>query len=211
MTDQMIADKQLRTAAAEFLQEAAKDVLRKKAERLPAEGPPVIQRARQRALAAAETIAAALDIDPTLTERSQRDLDLMDELLRQLRPLARQTKVHAERERLVAESADEREIARLGRTNPSAAEDLDALSERCGAIADRVRAAALPDWNTPARIRELSEARLPYPEQVEEIAEQLRRLVKGALALPYPAAEAVRLAALADQITSGANGGVSGE
>ena len=51
--------------------------------------------------------------------------------------------------------------AHLGRTNPLAPEELDAVSQRCMVIAERITAAVLPDWDSPRRIRELSASRMP--------------------------------------------------
>jgi hypothetical protein len=67
-------------------------------------------------------------------------------------------------------------------------------------VADRIAAAAWPDWNTPQRILERSTSLLPSTTYVQEIAGQLRHAVAASLAMTYPAPEAVRLAALADQI-----------
>ncbi len=60
--------------------------------------------------------------------------------------------------------------------------------------------AAWPDWDSPARIRELSASRMPDEHELAEIADRLRRAVAPALDLAYPDPEAVRLAKLADQI-----------
>lgn len=78
--------------------------------------------------------------------------------------------------------------------------ELEALAGRCTEIAADIEAAALPDWNTPKRILERSERRLPSPRELKEIADRLRLAVADSLACRYPAPEAVRLAALADQI-----------
>jgi chromosome segregation ATPase len=182
------------------------EMLRQKAAELPAGKSPLVQQARQRAVQAAETIEAAVSIDPTLPERDrqQRDIDLVTELLRQLKPLARQAEVELARHRLVASGADPDEIARLGRTNPAALGELDALSQRVTEIAKGIKEAAQPDWNTPQRIRERSVRLLPSAGHLEEIADRLRDAVEASLALAHPAAEAVRLAELADQITAAA-------
>src|SRR3982074_1610892 len=64
--------------------------VRRKASALPAEGVPVVRRARRRPLSAAEPVAAALAVDPPLAEPARcRDIDLLDEVVRQLRPLAK--------------------------------------------------------------------------------------------------------------------------
>ncbi|GAA4522599.1 hypothetical protein GCM10023191_102080 [Actinoallomurus oryzae] len=184
------------------------DELREKAAQLPADGAPVVQRARGRAEEAVEILTAALDVDPTLVEpdRCLRDVDLVRELLRQLQPLARQAEVELERRRLAADPATAHQTGRLGRTNPHALEELEALSRRCVEIAERIAGAALPDWNTPQRIRERSERLLPSAAELEEIADRLRHAVRASLDLPYPAPEAERLAALADQITIATQG-----
>jgi hypothetical protein len=159
--------------------------------------PQTVTLARQRAVSAAEAAAAALGTDPTLAERQQRWLNVLAELLRRLTPLARQASAAIESERLSAAGAS---TAHLGRINPLATEELDAASARCPELAAQVAAAAWPDWNTPPRIRELSSSRMPGEHELAEIADTLRRAVAPALDLPYPDPEAVRLAALADQI-----------
>lgn len=151
---------------------------------------------------AAEIVATAIGIDPTLTDMDRRrNIDLIHELLRQLKPLARQAEVTLKRKRLVTEGADPIEIARLGRTNPVAPEELEALSERCLKLATRVANSALPDWNTPQRIKERSARLLPPPWVLEEIVDELRHAVKPSLDLSHPAPDALRLADLAAQIS----------
>jgi hypothetical protein len=118
-----------------------------------------------------------------------------------MKPLARQSEIELTRRRLAERPGTEQDIARLGRTNPSAPQELEAISQRCVELARRVAAAALPDWNTPQRIRARSARMLPPAEALEDIADQLRRAVRASLELPHPDPEAVRLAALADQIT----------
>jgi hypothetical protein len=178
--------------------------LREQASALPTDGPPNIGEARRRALEAVDIATAAVKIDPTLPEpdRCRRQFDLLTELFRQLKPLARQVLVDAERRRLAAMPGTEQQIARLGRTNPRAADELDALSARCPMLAEEIREAALPDWDTPGRIRERSTRLLPSPGRLEEIAEELRYAVRNSLALSYPDPTAVRLASLADEIAS---------
>ena len=171
--------------------------LRALADRVPAGGLPAVTRARQRAAGAVDAVAAALGTDPTLAERQQRWLDVLAELLRRLTPLARQASVAIESERLAAIGES---TAHLGRINPLAAEELDAVSARCMELAAQVTAAAWPDWDTPRRWRELSSGRMPHESVLAEIAGTLRRAVAPALDLPYPDPEAVRLAALAEQI-----------
>jgi hypothetical protein len=178
--------------------------LRALAARVPADGAPPASLAPQRAADAAEAVAAALGTDPTLAERQQRNLDLLYELLRRLAPLARQAAAELERQRLAAAGAD---TAHLGRRNPLAPEELDAVSGRCPVIAARIAAAVLPDWDSPRRVRELSASRLPRAHELAEIADRLRRAVAPALDLPHPAPEAVRLAALAELIAPRAAGG----
>jgi len=156
--------------------------LRRAEASLPDSEVPLIQRARERSREAVDIVTAAVAVDPTLSDadRCCRDIDLLAELLCHLRVLARQ----AEQHRL---AADELEA------------ELEALSARVVELARRIAAAALPDWDAPARIRERSERLLPSRETLEEIADRLRRAVQPAL-LSHPAPEAVRLAALADQI-----------
>ena len=171
--------------------------LRALADRVPAGGLPAVTRARQRAAGAVDAVAAALGTDPTVAERQQRWLDVLAELLRRLTPLTRQALVAIESECLSAAGAS---TAHLGRINPLAAEELDAVSARCAELAAQVAAAAWPDWNTPKRGRELSASRMPDEHELAEIAGRLRRAVAPALDLPCPDPEAVRLAVLADQI-----------
>jgi hypothetical protein len=170
--------------------------LRALAGRVPADSPPAVL-ARQRAAAAVDAVAVALSTDPTLAERQQRWLDMLGELLRRLTPLARQVSVAAESERLAAAG---KTTYHLGRINPEAARDLEDVSARCTELAAQVTAEAWPDWESPVRVRELSASRMPDPHDLAEIANRLRRAVAPALDLPYPDPEAVRLAALADQI-----------
>jgi hypothetical protein len=168
--------------------------LRALADRIPADRSPL---ARQRAADAVEAVAAALAADPTLAERQQGWLDVLSELLRRLTPLARQVSAAIESERLVAAGMS---TAHLGRVNPLAAKELDAVSARCTELAAQVAAEAWPDWDSPGRWRELSARRMPGEHELAEIASRLRRAVAAALDLAHPDPEAIRLAALADQI-----------
>jgi hypothetical protein len=164
-------------------------------------GEPVLDQARARARQAAEIVSTAVENDPTLLDEDRsRDLDVCAEILRQLRPLARQAALALEHGRLTKAGAPPEEFARIGKINPLAPDELDALSERVVVIAERAAAAALPDWNTPRRIRERSERLLPSPDFIERLADQLADAVRPAAELPYPAATAVRLAALAEQL-----------
>jgi hypothetical protein len=171
--------------------------LRALADRVPGDVHPASGIARQRAVGAAGAAVAALGADPTVAERAQRDLDLLGELLRRAGPLARQAGHVLEHQRLTAAGQD---AGRLGRVNPQAPEELDWVSQRCTVIAGRVTAAVLPDWDTPRRWRELSASRMPGEHDLAEITDRLRRAVAPALNLPFPDPEAVRLAAIADQI-----------
>lgn len=171
--------------------------LRALADRVPAGGSSPASLARRRAAGAAEAVAAALADDPTLAERQQRWLGVLAELLRRLTPLARQAALVIESERLSAAGAS---TAHLGRINPLAAEELDAVSARCTELAAQVAAEAWPDWESPARVRELSASRMPDEHELAGIASRLRRAVAAALDLAHPDPDAVRLAALADQI-----------
>jgi hypothetical protein len=90
--------------------------------------------------------------------------------------------------------------AHLGRTRPTAAEELVAVSSRCAEFAETITAAALYDWDSPQRLRELSASRMPTAHEAAEIASRLYRAVAPALDLPHPDPEAVRLASLASQI-----------
>lgn len=132
--------------------------LRALANRVPPGGSPAVAAARQRAQDAAATIQAALAADPTLSERAQRDLDVLAELLRRLTPLARQAANAAEAQRLIANGES---AGHLGRINSQAPDELDAVSQRCTEIAGRITAAVRPDWNSPHRTRELSARRMP--------------------------------------------------
>lgn len=173
--------------------------LREYVQRLPA-GEPVLDLARERAEHAVAIVADALRADPTLADWDRRrKLDVIAELLRQLRPLGRQAAVTIEHARLTGAGATSADVAGLGRINPLAPEELDALSTRLPELARQVAESALPDWNTPARIRERSERLLPT-ELITELAERLQDAVQPALQLPYPAATAVRVADLAAQL-----------
>jgi len=78
-------------------------------------------------------------------------------------------------------------FAHLGRINPVAIEELDAVSARCPELAAQVAAEAWPDWNTEPRIRELSAIRLALrAHELPQIADWLRQVLAGALDLPYP-------------------------
>ncbi|MFK0250191.1 CGNR zinc finger domain-containing protein [Amycolatopsis azurea] len=173
-----------------------------KADELPG-GEPVLDRARARGRRAVEIAAGAVEIDPTLLQESSGrgwGLEILAELLRQLRPLARQAALALEHARLIDAGAPPESFRRIGRINPLAPDELDALSERAVEIAEGLAAKALPDWNTPRRIRERSQRLLPEPAFLAELADQLRRAVRPALELDYPAPAATRLAALADQL-----------
>ncbi|WP_344429112.1 hypothetical protein [Amycolatopsis minnesotensis] len=177
--------------------------LEKVADTLPA-GEAVLDRARTRVRQAARIVSAAVQVDPTLLD--DRDyarnhlLDLCVELVRQLQPLARQAFLTLEHARLTKAGAPQEEFARIGRINPLAPDELDALSERLVELAKQIDAAALPDWNTPRRIRERSERLLPGPKVITRFADQLAEAVRPAADLPYPAAMAVEVAALAEQL-----------
>lgn len=166
------------------------DSLRDQASRLPQGS---AARAAESALA---VLVAAEKVDPTLLDwdREARKADLLAELFRQLRPLARQAA--EELERRAGTLPDGRVTAK------NSPEDLEMLTRRAVAIAKEIAAAADPDWNTPSAIRRRSEQRLPCATELHEIADELRRAVQPALELEYPAEEAVRLAALADQIAT---------
>lgn len=135
--------------------------LREMAANIPDGDAPALRNAHARAVRAAEIVTAALDIDPTLREHGLRDLDLCAEILRQLRPLARQAAQFLEHQRLTEAGAPTREIARIGKVREGAPAEVEDLSARAVEIAERISAAALPDWDTPVRIRERSERRRP--------------------------------------------------
>ncbi|MFE5565928.1 hypothetical protein ACFQ68_13160 [Amycolatopsis japonica] len=184
------------------------------AEKLPG-GAPVLDRARARARRAAEIVSEAVQIDPTLLDTEldydrTRDLFLVFELFRQLKPLTRQAWLTLEHGRLTQLGASREDLARLGRINPLAPDELDALSERAVEIAERVRATALPDWNTPRRIRERSQRLLPSDEFVTRLADQLTDAVRPAAELAYPATAALELLALAAQLRAIASRGWGG-
>jgi hypothetical protein len=173
------------------------DGLRALAAKIPGSGPPPVGLARQRAVAAVEEVAAAIARDPTVAERCMREIDVLAEILRRLAPFARQVINVLEHQRLTAAGQS---TAHLGRVNPDAPEELDAVSQRCAVYAARVTAQVWPDWNTPDRVRELSRLRMPGEDTLATIADSLRATVAASLALPHPDPEAVRLAALAGQI-----------
>lgn len=174
--------------------------LRTAADRLPT-GEPIFQTARAQVLQAANVVAGGLQVDPTLVDddRAGRDLDVLAELLRQLKPLARQAKLTIEHERLVEDSAPH-DIAWPRRLSKQAPEEFAALAAHLIVVAQRIADAAQPDWNTVTRIRERSERRLPSPETITELADRVRAAVQPALDLAYPAPAAVRIADLAEQL-----------
>lgn len=172
------------------------------ADAIPA-GEPLLERARSRARRTAELVSGAVDVDPTLLDHDRsRDLDVCAEILRQLAPLARQAALTLEHARLTEAGAPPEEFVRIGRINPLAPGDLDALSNRAVETAERISAAALRDWNTPQRIRERSQRLLPSPEVITSLADQLADAVRPATALAHPAPAALQLAELADQLRS---------
>jgi chromosome segregation ATPase len=119
--------------------------LRGRATALPAEGGAVVRQVRERVMEAVEIVASALQVDPTLTDdgRHRRSLDIIAECLRQVKPLARQAEIELTRRRLA--DLPGRDIARLGRIDLSAPQELEAMSQRCLELAREVAAAALPD------------------------------------------------------------------
>jgi hypothetical protein len=168
-------------------------------------GEPVLERAQARGRQAAQMVSSAVQVDPTLLDYDRsRDLDVCVEILRQMRPLARQAALTLEHGQLTEAGAPPEEFARIGKIDPLAPDELDALSEHVVTVAERVAAAALPDWNTPQRIRERSERLLPSPRFIADLADQLADAVRPAAELPFPAATAVQLASLADQIRAAA-------
>jgi hypothetical protein len=176
--------------------------------RLPEAETLLVQQAHRRATQAAHAAAAALTTDPTLTD-DWRDLDLLAEIVRQLAPLTPQAENELRRRALIEQSTSTQEITALGSTNPDAPQWLDAMSNRAVEVAQRIAAAARPDWNTAGRIRERSARLLPTQRLLEEIADRLRHAVAPALALSHPTPQALRLANLADQITAMPEAGAS--
>ncbi|MEU3625696.1 hypothetical protein [Amycolatopsis coloradensis] len=79
-----------------------------------------------------------------------------------------------------------------------------ARSLRAVEIAEHVAVEALPDWNTPRRIRERSQRLLPDPDFLAGLADQLREAVRPALELDHPPPAATHLAALAGQLHAAA-------
>jgi hypothetical protein len=58
-------------------------------------------------------------------------------------------------------------VHRAPRANsPTAAEELVAVSSRCAEFAETITAAALYDWDSPQRLRELSASRIPMSTDV---------------------------------------------
>lgn len=151
--------------------------------------------------------AAALRTDPTLVLEvdGQHTVDLIAELVRQLKPLGRQAVLARAHARLLAdpdlaEADRQRQIAQLGKTDPTAIDQeeevLERLRARALALADRART----DWQDPEHLRRLSSQMLPPDQDLEEIARALRRSVSAAAALAPDAPEVRRLLALAEQI-----------
>lgn len=173
----------------------------KAAEQLP-DGAPLFHTAREHALHAAAIVGDSLRTDPTLLDydRGGRDLDVLAELLRQLRGLAKQVEMMLKHKHLVDTSARRIEFALLGKVNACATEEFEALAAHLAVLAQRIADKAQSDWNTPQRIRERSEQRLPDPERFLELADQIYEAVRPALELEYPAAAAVQAARLAEQL-----------
>lgn len=170
---------------------------------LPDGGSPRVRLAFQKAREAVAAASAALQVDPTLAAPDRdRDLQLLAELLRQIKPLGRQAEVQLEKERLEFVPGTEKQIARLGRVNPHAMQELTALAARSVEVAAQITEAALPDWDSPKRVRERSARLLLSSDRLEQIAGELRSAVRASLHTPYPDPEAERLAVAADQIVT---------
>jgi hypothetical protein len=127
-----------------------------------------------------EEVAGMLAQDPTLEADWERlrELDLAEELVRQLQPAVHRAT---------------RDAARWG--------EVEELQSRLVAAVTQAHSAVLLDWNTPARSHELSLGRLRRGRQdVLEAIGQVRDCLASALSLPYPHPDVLDLAALAGQL-----------
>lgn len=131
--------------------------LREATARLPA-GRPKLSEVRRQAGAAVDTVVGALEVDPTLlaAERRLRDFDMLYELLRQLRPLARQADAELQRRTTGGGTANRR-------YNYTAPEELAVLGKRASEIAQQIAVSAWPDWNTPAAFGSARRLSCPPP------------------------------------------------
>ncbi|MEE2051771.1 hypothetical protein [Nocardiopsis tropica] len=155
-----------------------------------------------RALAQA---AQALEEDPALCldPQTPHRVDLVAELVRQLRPLSRQAALVAEAERLeqdagLTEPERYRALVQLGKLNPTAPAQVEELAVRAEEIAAELRAQAAPGQDSPEQRRALAGARLDR-RTLAEAADLLRRAVRDAAAIApdLPEVAAVLAAAAA--------------
>lgn len=138
--------------------------------------------------ALAESVQA-LEEDPALCldPQTPRRVDLVAELVRQLIPLTRQAALVAEAERLEQDAGltgpeRRRALARLGKLNPTAPDQVEYLAGRAEEITAQLVAQAAPGRDIPERRRALAGARLDR-RALTEAAELLRYAVADAAAI----------------------------
>ncbi|MEU8040909.1 hypothetical protein [Streptosporangium sp. NPDC049078] len=170
-----------RTAA--FLRHAAS--ADQAAHNVPARGVPLLATIADTCRAAADVYAS----DPTLDgcpAGRERDLDLVEELCRQIRSLIRS-------------AVSGRGAARWPVEDRWA--EAEALTARLPVILGRARAAARTDHDTVDGCRDISRLWLTAASGgIRAAGEQLRAAIGRAGGLPYPAPEVAELAVLAEQV-----------
>lgn len=165
----------------------------------PAEGAPALDPCQERVRHALQAVVADVEADPTLglVFQVQRHVELLTELVRQIRPLLRQAAA-IEAERLDQDTTlTERErrlaLARLGRLNPAARAEAEHMATRVQEIAAQVHAAVEPHWQTPEHRARLAQAHLDH-QLLDKAAAYVRGAVSAAAAIdPHlPQVQALR-------------------
>lgn len=142
--------------------------------------------------AAVRQVLDLLEQDPTLALRSETDrmMEQVTELARQLRPLRRQVTLAPEH------------------TRASAEHDLADMREHLRTHCRRLREQTRPDWHTAHQRRALALDRMPDPDEtartITEAADRLRSSVESALEIDPDLVEARRLLELAARIETAA-------
>lgn len=138
---------------------------------------------------ALRTVAEIYALDPTMADcpiGRARGLDLVEEIVRQLRPL-------------VGQAVDGRNADRW----PIEArwEEAEALAGRLPVHLERARALARPDHDTPEGSQAISRMRLEAASgYIRRVGEQLLSGIQDAADLPYPDPEVAELAAIAKSL-----------
>lgn len=162
---------------------------------------------RTQVLALAHRALRALEADPTLvlSPEGQRQLDLIAELNRQLKPLGRQAALARFARRLrqdpdITEDQRERGLNRLGKLNPDAETQHQALLGRAEELVAAFEERVNPVWDQGEHRRRLARYLLPGPETTTKATDWVRYLVEAALAVDPELPEAHQVLAAADQI-----------